>query len=222
MILWLASYPRSGNTLCRLIMHRCFGLGSYSDQGNGFERPVIGLGEDSGLLEYSGEWSTFYNQAAHEPTLNLIKTHQHPSDDHPAIVIVRDPRSSLCSYFHYLRKYWLNSQFSLAEIVRGDVFYGGWQEFYGQWLNRPLGSTLLLYFDELANLQPATLKRISTFTGATMRNQQGIGFDTLKNNNPDFFRSGKLKWEGDPHWTPEIEELFQERFAATLSEYGFA
>lgn len=183
---------------------------------------MIGLGEDSGLLEYESEWTDFYAQASRNPQLHLVKTHQHPCDDQPAIVIVRDPRSALCSYFHYLRKYWLNSQFSMSEIVRGDVFYGGWQDFYGKWLNRKLASTLLIYFDELADLKPATLKRIAAFIGKKPTSQQGVVFDALRERSPDFFRSGKVHWEGDKEWTPEIEKLFQERFAESMNEFGFA
>src|SRR5262249_38743574 len=29
MIVWLASYPRSGNTLLRQVLHQCFGLSSF-------------------------------------------------------------------------------------------------------------------------------------------------------------------------------------------------
>ena len=30
MIVWLASYPRSGNTFLRLVLHRLFGVPTYS------------------------------------------------------------------------------------------------------------------------------------------------------------------------------------------------
>ena len=33
MIVWLASYPRSGNTLLRQVLKRCFGLDSYEAPG---------------------------------------------------------------------------------------------------------------------------------------------------------------------------------------------
>ena len=32
MILWLASYPRSGNTLLRTIVHQTMGIGCYDSE----------------------------------------------------------------------------------------------------------------------------------------------------------------------------------------------
>jgi len=40
MIIWLASYPRSGNTLLRTVIKSCMGIDSYSDQDI---RPIVGL-----------------------------------------------------------------------------------------------------------------------------------------------------------------------------------
>ena len=203
-------------------MHRCFGMGSYSDQGNGYERPVIGLSEDSGLLEYDTDWDSFYGWASADDGVHLVKTHQHPCDDQPAIVIIRDPRLSICSYYYYLRKNWTAQQFSMEDIARGDVFYGDWQEFYGKWLDRRPGSTLLVYFDELADLAPSTVQRISAFVGTSPVQSGGVDFEPLQRMNPDFFRRGKSKWEGDENWTPEAEAVFQERFSGIMRAYGFS
>jgi len=105
-------------------MHSCFGVGSYSDQGNKFERAVIGAGEERGLLEFEGEWDRFYAEASASPQLHLVKTHQYPGDEQAAVVIMRDPRSALCSYFHYLQNHWKHDQFNLQQIINGDVVYG--------------------------------------------------------------------------------------------------
>jgi hypothetical protein len=40
MIVWLASYPRSGNTLLRTILKRCLDLDSYADEPIHVESPV--------------------------------------------------------------------------------------------------------------------------------------------------------------------------------------
>ena len=220
MILWIASYPRSGNTLCRLVMHSCFGVGSYSDQGNGFERPLIGVGEERGLLEFEGEWDAFYAKASENLELNLIKTHLHPRDDQPAIVVMRDPRSALCSYHHYLREYSTHQRFTLEQIVRGEVVYGDFIEFYRKWMSRPPGTTLLVRYHELVELDNATLNRLAAFTGLDLRSSMPVDFETLKRSRPAFFRSGKTSWGGDPEWTAEVEAIFQERFAPVMERFG--
>jgi hypothetical protein len=220
LILWLASYPRSGNTLCRLVMHSCFGVGSYSDQGNKSEREVIGAGEERGLLEFEGDWRDFYAKASASPHLHLVKTHQHPTDSQPAIVIMRDPRSALCSYYYYLQKHLKHDHFTLQQIISGDVYYGDWIEFYRVWLGRDEGTTLLVFFNELVDLHESTINRLAAFTGLEPKDHKPINFEALREASPAFFRSGKVGWQGDPAWTNEIEATFQSRFAFDTKKFG--
>jgi len=220
MIIWLASYPRSGSTLCRLVMHQCFGLGSYSDQGNGSERSIVGLGEEQGLLEFEGEWEAFYEQASVDSSLHLVKTHLPPRDAQPAIVVRRDPRSTFCSYYHYLRQHLIHYPITLRDIVKGDVFYGDLIEFYRRWMSRSPGTTLLVSYHELVELDRATLNRLAAFTGLEPRNSAPVGFGELNAARPSFFRRGSTSWSGDPEWTAEVEDLFRERFAPEVGRFG--
>lgn len=220
MIVWLASYPRSGNTLYRLVMQQCFGLGSYSDQGIGTERSIIGFGEERGLLEFEGSWEAFYEQASADRELHLVKTHLPPRDDQPAIVVMRDPRSALCSYHHFLQDYWKHDRFTLEQVVRGEVGYGDLIEFYRKWMSRPAGTTLLVHYHELVDLGVATVNRLAAFTGLEPGEIRPVEFDALKAASPSFFRSGKTSWSGDPEWTEEVEEVFRERFAPEVRRFG--
>ena len=220
MIIWIASYPRSGNTLCLLVMYSCFGAGSYSDEGNGIERLVIGVGEERGLLEFGGEWEAFYAKASADPRLHLVKTHRHPRDEQPAIVIMRDPRSALCSYHYYLREHYKNTSFTLEQVVCGEVVYGDLIDFYRSWMSRPAGTTLLLHYHELVELGVATVNRLAAFTGLEPGEIKPVGFDELRAVRPSFFRSGSTSWSGDPEWTAEVEDVFRERFAPEVRRFG--
>lgn len=220
MILWIASFPRSGNTLCRLVMHQCFGLGSYSDQGNGSEQSILGFGEERGLLEFEGGWEVFYERASADGGLHLVKTHLPPRDTQPAIVVMRDPRSALCSYHHFLRDYWKHDHFTLEQVVRGEVGYGDLIDFYRQWMSRPAGTTLLVHYHELVELGVATVNRLAAFTGLEPVEIKPVDFDPLRAARPSFFRSGRTSWSGDPEWTAEVEAIFQQRFAAEVKRFG--
>jgi len=201
-------------------MHSYFGLGSYSDQGNGRERPIIGVGEERGLREFEGEWDAFYAKASVSLDLNLVKTHLYPRDDQPAIVVTRNARSALCSYHHYLRDYYTHERFTLKQIVRGDVVYGDLIEFYRKWMSRRPGTTLLVRYRELVELDNATLQRLAAFTGLDPQSSKPIDFDALKSNRPAFFRKGKTSWDGDPEWTVEVEAIFRERYASVMEWFG--
>ena len=77
MIIWIASYPRSGNTLLRTICRHCFNVYSYADepiQETGFlANPGLG-----GHLEYKSDWPDFYQKASQSEKYFLIKTHSLP------------------------------------------------------------------------------------------------------------------------------------------------
>lgn len=97
MLVWVASFPRSGNTFLRIILHRLYGVRTstvYDVDG-----VAARLGADLiGFTERPGELADL--RAADEP--HFIKTHrQRDADvdeqDH-AICLVRDGRDALVSW----------------------------------------------------------------------------------------------------------------------------
>jgi len=93
-VTWLASYPRSGNTLLRIILKRCFGLTSQSvyddaEFSDATLRDVVGheaVGDDP---------ARFLRQAQKERRRLYVKTHEPPpADRHPVIYVVRDGRAA--------------------------------------------------------------------------------------------------------------------------------
>jgi hypothetical protein len=95
MIVWLAAYPRSGNTLVRLLLKRLFGVSTFSlydDPADIGADPTVAheLGHRSHGLTNEG----FYEMASTKPEMYFVKTHDLPRDDAPAIYIIRDGRAS--------------------------------------------------------------------------------------------------------------------------------
>jgi len=97
MIIWLASYPRSGNTFLRIILHRLYGISTYSIYDD--NDPVAQrVGPD--LLGYRPK-PNCRELMANGPDLFFTKTHKRrKGDDNPAIYLVRDGRDAVVSQAH--------------------------------------------------------------------------------------------------------------------------
>ncbi|MFV0442801.1 MAG: hypothetical protein ACK5Q5_04430 [Planctomycetaceae bacterium] len=96
MIVWLSSYPRSGNSYCRFVAYCCRGVQSI-------DRYSIGVHDSRPyFLNVSGSLESL---AAAEETY-LVKTHDLPQsgDVWPTLYLVRDGRDSLVSVT--LRLHW--------------------------------------------------------------------------------------------------------------------
>lgn len=98
MIIWVAPYPRSGNTFFRMLLYYKCGIKTYSIYNDQlFER--IGASESVGheLLPAP------LDQLKQDEKLYFVKTHNLPQDDNPAIYLVRDGRDALISHANYIK-----------------------------------------------------------------------------------------------------------------------
>ena len=114
--IWLASYPRSGNTFLRLILNQVFGLRTASV----YKAETRSWEVAPGLVEIIGHYEEVSPSQPRIEAPRIVKTHDGPSDEGPAIYIVRDGRSSIVSYFHYLRDIELLN-IALEDIVTGNI-----------------------------------------------------------------------------------------------------
>lgn len=192
MIVWLASYPRSGNTLLRMLLSRHFGLRSWSVHGDGdgsdigpelaalvgFE-PHGPLGEEA-LATMAASAETF-----------LVKTHNlpPPGRDWPAICVVRDGRSALASYWHYRNRPG-DVGHTMTEVVAGAVQFGSWSAHAAAWLDASLSRRLVLRYEDLAAPSAATLAAIGDFLGHTPAAAPPVEFAALNAMAPGHFRGG--------------------------------
>ena len=215
---WLASYPRSGNTLLRIILKRCFGLPSqtiYDDAefSDAAVRDVVGhepVGDDP---------AQFLRRAQEERRRLYIKIHElPPADSHPVIYVVRDGRAAVVSYIHFLREI-LKRDVAARDVISGTVGVS-WSRHVRAWTLPPRPGTLVLRYEDLVIGEAGTLKKLSAFIGVPQREAFDISFDRLHALAPDFFRSGSNR-KNIAELTSDEEQLFEEMHGATLRAMGY-
>ena len=159
---WIASYPRSGNTLLRTILWNCFGLRSASIYAND-------LGGNKTLEEYVGhiEYDVNGKICFPEGNIPLIKTHKHSTDDNPAIYIIRDGRAACVSLWE-----WCGRSIPLNDIISGRHKWGSWSSHVQSWNPWHRPNTLLLEYEDMKNDLPTTLNSISNFLKKEIINEQ--------------------------------------------------
>ncbi len=159
-VVWLASYPRSGNTFLRTLLWHCFGLRSGSvypaDFGNN-----LSLAESVGHIEQSAEGQL------HFPPNNvpLIKTHDPPTDNHPAIYIVRNGQAAILSLWQFYQQ-----TAPLEIIIRGQHPFGTWAGHLEAWQPWARPHTLLIRYEDLQSKLPDVLTSVSHFLGYPILN----------------------------------------------------
>jgi hypothetical protein len=222
MIIWLASYPRSGNTMLRSMMQQAFGLKSFSmydDLGDIGSRTDISDGTGHEFLGCSFE--EFYAQRRHSPELNLVKTHQPPLDDGKAIYIVRDARSSIISWHNMLVRLRKRTDVSVADLIRGEkVKWGDWTSHVRAWAPLHRQRTLLLKYADLVARPDEMLQRVSTFIDQPLIGVWKNNFDQLHQLFPEFFNQASDE-KNLAQMTAEDEKLFWTLHGDCMRELGF-
>lgn len=157
-IIWLASYPRSGNTLLRTVLWHCFGLRSASVYPND-------LGGKQALANYVGHIDQEPNQPIQFQLggLPLLKTHELPTDLNPAIYVVRDARATIVSLWQFYGK-----KIPLQAIIVGQHRFGTWSQHVAGWRPWERSNTLLIKYEDMVNDLPLVLVKISAFLNRTI------------------------------------------------------
>ena len=150
--LWIASYPRSGNTLLRTILYQCFNLKSGSLYNND-------LGGNKILEDYVGHIEhENYKVPFPLGTLEIIKTHDLVKDERPAIYIIRDVKDVVTSNWYFYEKH-----FSINDIIEGKVPFGKWSNHVHSWDPLKRENTLLLKYEDMINNLEPVLINLSKF-----------------------------------------------------------
>ncbi len=224
MLVWLASYPRSGNTLLRQVLKSCFDLNSCA----GLEPSLAAehAGPDSfgayyGAYYFEGDPEQFYLSARSSTDLVLVKTHQQPRDNEKAIYVVRDGRLALKSFVAYQDRYHPGASTPHA-LLTGDHVYGDWTSHYRAWSKR-CGETLIVRFEELVEADTALLTRIAEFLGFTGPIRPWVNpQDELRAQAPEFYGPGSRAWRPDEFWTPDLLRAFYTLHGHLLADLGYA
>lgn len=192
---WVASYPRSGNTFIRTILWNCFGLRSGSIYIND-------LGGNHHLAQFAGHIEQSRGGSIEFPAGNLplVKTHQHPIDSDPAIYVLRDGRAACTSLWDFRQR-----QIPLESIIEGKTQFGSWSDHVKAWHPWNRAGTLMIKYEDITDGLEKILIQLSTFLGRRI----------LSDNIPD--RSSIAGIDGRwvrkaSDWKSEIRGPLLERF----------
>lgn len=207
MIVWIASYPRSGNTLTRMILKYVFGYETYSKYNDPYD-----IGADEKTMELVGHrmldypWSEAYQRMKQSDKIYFVKTHDIEDDGSKTIYIVRDGRSAIVSYWHYLKDY-RKKELSLSDIISGFVPFGSWGGHLDEWNPLKRSDTLLIQFESLVNNPVKEIRRIKEFTGLKITGTWKNDFEYFHKINPYFFRAGHIE-DGNDEINGDDLDLF--------------
>jgi hypothetical protein len=222
MIIWLASYPRSGNTLLRQIFRQVFDHPSYSDSNDPRDLGIHAAGAALvGHLNYTASWSDFYAAARKDSALTLVKTHHPPRDSERTIYIVRDGRAALVSYFHLLRDVRGRKEIRLDAVIRGETPLGSWSKNLDSWQPQSRPDTLLLRFEDLRHRTEECIRSIAVFTGLAPTSPWENPLVQLREAMPGFVRHGSNR-SNIAELEGADERLFWELHGGWMKTLGYA
>lgn len=219
--MWLASFPRSGNTFFRILLKELSGLETYSI----YDDPQT---ERIGLADTVGHRPLASMPKSGTATPTFIKTHGLPEDTKPAIYLVRDGRDALVSYARYrvaYRSKIKSFHSELRNLIGGQGPFGKWESHVFAWTrDRQDGATTLVRFEDLIARPVEVLRKAlaETDTGLEILETGTVPtFDELHRRWPDFFRKGQAgTWRTE--MSEEIQDLFWANNGDAMSYLGYS
>jgi hypothetical protein len=220
-MIWLASFPRSGNTFFRNVLFDVYGIESR---------------------EFDADRTTPKNRDYRD--FPVAKTHVLPkylepdTSDCPAIYLVRDGRDALVSMAHQRKDIVRPGSNLRLNLFAALAFarlskFGSWSQNVDQWTER---ATLVIKFEELIekpietverlravmDLPEPRLDRVPTFESQKFGNPHYGGRNArLPNRSELFFRKGKVGgWKEE--MPPPLESLFWLLHGKTMERLGYA
>lgn len=221
-MIWLASFPRSGNTFFRNVLHEVYGL-------------------TSSTYHLDPTRKADPNFASHP----IVKTHLLPGQlpkglqNQPAVYLIRDGRDALVSIAHHRKDIvapgtdFYNNLLE-ASLAQNGSFFGGWSENVQRWTAK---AAIVIRFEDLISdpireveklraiidLPEPNLTKLPTFQ--SLRNGrpaygggEGINFDPKLNKK--HFRSGKMgSWKTEIPL--ELQGLLTRIHGDTLQQFSY-
>ena len=203
MIIWISSYPKSGNTYIRSFIASYF----FSQKGKfNFDQllkihqfPNMKFSEfkAENIEDASKNW--IYNQKFYfkKEKLNFVKTHNcllkfkgnkftSKNETLGAIYIVRDPRNLITSFTHHYSlsydnalKFMLDEKSSLIEKSANEdysnfTFLNSWANHYKSWKNNKEFETMFIKYEDLENNKSKIFEEIIKFINRLLNNNNKI------------------------------------------------
>lgn len=196
MIVWLASYPRSGNTFCRAVLNHYFDKRSYSIYGD-----RVDIASNTELTELvgheDGDLQTLDLDALRQSAdLFFIKTHNVPSltqsDEDVVFYIVRDGRDACTSHHAYIKNIVGRKDTALEQVLCGDGAAVLWGEHVLRWYQAKTERSHVFRFEEITVDPDAFADRLADILGLERSQKPFPKFETFKNALPAFFGTGRV------------------------------
>jgi hypothetical protein len=197
MLVWVASFPRSGNTFLRIILHRLYGIRTSTvyDIDGVAERvgqELIGYTERPGILADM--------RASSEP--HFIKTHRQRDADvdenDPAICLVRDGRDALVSWARQASEEDPDSyEAALLTKISNDATAGtgSWGNNVLSWLQPPSPRRIVLRYEGLIRDPRAAVTPIIAAVAPHLPQKPDVAIPSLAElrlHDDRFFRRGHV------------------------------
>jgi len=191
MIIWLASYPGSGNTYFRIILNTVFGIKTPTVYGTN-DHPAHVIGHD--IVGFVSNVKSL-EEMANGKELVIVKTHNQELDGFPGIYIHRDGRDALVSYAH---KKEFDDSMVYEEALQSSIQlpvknrHGSWGANACHWLNRDSKNTCYVGYKSLIENPVPTVTAALKYVGFPLPKplSEAPKFDHLQSINNHFFRRG--------------------------------
>ncbi len=225
-MIWLASYPRSGNTYFRIVLHEVYGI----------ESSTFHLETDYPLDK---DYDKYLVVKTH-----LLPNQLVPADPNiPAVYLVRDGRDCIISMAHQ-RITFIDPKADYYELLRegilaaGGSYFGGWSNNVRTWLGR---AAMVIKFEDLIrhpvknveklravmDLPKPNLSKVPDFHDLKTKDfpygsglLHGAPAEERKWRRGNFFRRGKAgAWKDE---MPDYHlDLFWEHHGETMEMLGY-
>jgi hypothetical protein len=249
MIVWIASYPRSGNRLCRSTLRHAFRVGPMGFPGG--KNPLrkkrvgeileeLGVGPDDDPLAALREYDKPVYLKTHDlpQHIHVMPAQRRQADSNgsegqdesPALYLVRDGREAIVSFAHYLKEVRRPARLEsvsfeelMTMLVRREQPYGGWSGNVGAWRRRS-APTAIIRFEDLAEDAVAAIKAGADSVGLDLPEPKSmLSFNVLKAGSitPSIMRKGQAGgWREE--FPPKLLEEFWSKHGEEMDALGYS
>jgi hypothetical protein len=233
---FLCTYPKSGTTWLGFLLAQIF-KGSAEEQ---IDLKSMGRYIPDVNLQYTRRGSLKDHGALADPRFFLC--HAAYDENLPRVIyVIRDPRDTMVSYWHYQKFLHPGYSQSLAEFLEGEHWPCEWDEHVASWLlPRRHPNMMVVRYEQLHAGAAEVLRNVLAFAGITVTNQrieQAVAssrFEQMRSAEEKFGVHGKA---GDPAarfirkgrvggWRDEMNHddlcILEDRFATVMREVGYA
>ena len=229
----LVSYPKTGNTWVRF-----FFMNLFNESEKKFDQ--IGFKElDTHFLEIGH--GNLKRPFIFEGFPRIIKTHlkrKFPltSKSNKVIYVIRDPRDTMVSFYHYkMNKDLISEKMTFSEFIRSDVH--GLSAYFDHYYSWKSQISFLAKYEDLKNEPEATFHKLSNtfFQGRVLDQQidtaivksnfksikksekeQGHSKEVYGRKGTSFTRDGSLR-----QWVKYFNEEDEAYYSSIKNEFGF-